>query len=134
MFFYNELCYLFQKPKFLQWIIHCAAGSHFETFSALGSRAKPSWFEPSRAKPSQTEPSWRRPARHIFQKHNVLPWILHFYTPCTKHQFLPWIWRLCYKHMHFYNEFDRPLQINSNSCKNTMFYDELCTCFKNLIF
>ncbi len=84
--------------------------------------------------PSQAEPSWRRPARHIFQKHNVLQWILHFYTPFTKHQFLRWIWRRCYKNIHFYNEFDCPLQIISKSCKNTIFYNEFCTWFKNLIF
>ncbi len=31
----------------------------------------------------------------------------------------------------FYDEFDRALQIISKSSKNTMFYNELCTCFKN---
>ena len=45
------------------------------------------------------------------------PWIIRFYTPLTKHQFLQWIWRLCYKNNYFYDEFDRPLQIISKSCK-----------------
>ena len=70
----------------------------------------------------------------IFQKHHVLQWIIHFYTPFTKHQFLPWIWRLCCKNNLFYNEFDRPLQIISKSCRNTMCYNEFCTCFKNIFF
>ena len=52
------------------------------------SRPETSRFEPSRAKPSQAEPSRRRPTRHIFQKHNVLQRIIHFYTPFTKHKFL----------------------------------------------
>ncbi len=53
--FYNELCSVFQKQKCLQQIIHCAAGSHFETFLAPGGvngGAKPSRAEPSRGGPS----------------------------------------------------------------------------------
>ena len=47
--FYDELCSLFQKPQFLQWIIHCVAGSRSETFLAPGGvngGAKPSRAEP----------------------------------------------------------------------------------------
>ncbi len=57
--FYTELCSVFQKPQFLQLIIHCAAGSHFGTFLALGgvnARAEPSRAGPGRAGPSRAEP------------------------------------------------------------------------------
>ena len=80
--FYNELCmfffdehaffknrwfylhethifmFIFQKPKFLQWIIHRAAGSHFGTFLAPGGVN--GGAEPSRAGPSRAEPSRAR--------------------------------------------------------------------------
>ena len=74
--FYRELCSLFQKPKFLQRIIHHAAGSHFETFLAPGGAsggAKPSRAEPDRdgpSRPTRTGPpqvkSYRR-GRGLFR-------------------------------------------------------------------
>ncbi len=64
--FYNELCSHFQKPQFLQRIIHRVAGSHFETFLAPGGAsggAKPSRAEPGRDGPSRAEPSRAWPSR-----------------------------------------------------------------------
>ncbi len=63
--FYNEFCYVFQKPKFLQWILHRAVGSHFETFLAPGGasgRAEPSRAEPGRDGPSRAEASRAEPS------------------------------------------------------------------------
>ncbi len=69
--FYNELCSLFQKPQFLQRIVHRVAGSHFETFLAPGEAsggAKPSRAEPGRDGPSRAEPSRAGPSRAMLRR------------------------------------------------------------------
>ena len=120
--FYNELCSLFQKPQFLQWIMHRAAGSHFRTPYIPGS-----WTSRSASGRVHIYPAAGLPGL-------LAGGSIYFLYPLQIYQFLQWIWLLCYKNTHFYNEFARPLQIISKSCKNTMFYNEFCTWFKNLMF
>ncbi len=120
--FFIELCYVFfQKPQFLQWIIHRVASISSPASSSLEACLSGFPVVSSRRLVASAAPGSISSPR-----------IIRFYTPFTQHQFLQWMWRLCYTNIHCYNEVDRPLQIISKSCKNIMCYTEFCTCFKHI--